>query len=241
MNPLIIFMHIPKTGGLTLRKIIDQQYMKNEIYHISRGVDVNKLKERLNNGKIKAVYGHNRFGIHKYFSNRLFTYITLLRDPVERVISTYYYILERPQNRLHHLAKEVTFKQFVEESYSEFHIPVNNHQTRFLSGQKQPDLEMALKNMQQHFQVVGITEQYNESLFLMKKHFGWKNIYYEKINQTSSRPKAADLPESLIQLIESKNELDLALYNAAKKRLNEQLSELSIQDKKALKHYLDQA
>ncbi|WP_026674516.1 hypothetical protein [Alkalihalobacterium bogoriense] len=52
-----------------------------------------------------------------------------------------------------------------------------NLQTRFLSGQlgyplTEQDLQKVVKNIETHFSVVGITEEFNESLFLMKQRFG---------------------------------------------------------------------
>ncbi|AXI39410.1 hypothetical protein CX649_07020 [Bacillaceae bacterium ZC4] len=236
--PLVIFMHIPKTGGLTIRKLMEQQYRLKEIMLIRSDLDLNQQMKQADNTQIKALYGHNRFGIHQHIQKRSFTYISMLRDPVERVISTYYFILERPQNRLHQLAKKVTFEQFVQEKHPEFHVPVNNHQTRFMSGKKIPDLKLALKNMEQFFSVVGVTEKFNESIFLMKKHLGWKNISYQKVNQTNNRPKKSDLDDSLIQLIESKNQLDLALYSKAKEKLEKMLDELTAKEKQELNKYL---
>ncbi|WP_051428308.1 sulfotransferase family 2 domain-containing protein [Bacillus sp. J33] len=85
---VLIFMHIPKTGGTTLSRIIDMQYKPNEIYRTYKNVV--KAQGKMTDNNIRCIQGHDYFGIHKQI-NKPFKYVTLLRDPVERVISNYYY------------------------------------------------------------------------------------------------------------------------------------------------------
>jgi len=99
---MIIFQHIPKTGGSSLKKIIESQYHPLQIYRIY-GVEnreVNKSSDwykqhyyKINPVRrlfLKCIMGHSAGGFigadiryHKAFS--------LLRDPVDRVLSLYYY------------------------------------------------------------------------------------------------------------------------------------------------------
>src|SRR5438045_9763500 len=50
--------------------------------------------------RLRVVRGHLFYGIHEFLPQGA-TYITMLRDPVARLLSTYYFILRRPLHPLH--------------------------------------------------------------------------------------------------------------------------------------------
>ncbi|MEH7238305.1 sulfotransferase family 2 domain-containing protein [Bacillus sp. JJ1562] len=186
--------------------------------------------------ELEVIYGHCRFGIHKEFTGS-YKYITMLRDPIERIISTYYFAKRRPQNRMYESANTYDFKEFIEWELSQNNPAFENHQTRFVSGEKKPDLEKAIENIHESYSVVGIMEMFDESIFLMKEYLDWEDISYEKENVTSNWPKQADLPQNTIALIAEKNQLDLELYQYAKKLLVENINQLPRRTKKALEEY----
>ena len=102
----VIFLHIPKVGGSTISKIIERQYRPRNIFHvrdnssqkrIQNCVDEFKVLPVAEKERIKVLMGHMGFGLHNFLPQPS-VYFTLLRDPVERVISYYYFILRPQQN-----------------------------------------------------------------------------------------------------------------------------------------------
>ena len=95
MENLLIYLHIPKTGGTTLRDIIQYQYKSNKILTIPT---LSESKDIINNlsldreKQLDIIQGHLQYGIHKKL-NRNIKYFTMLRDPIKRILSTYYYII----------------------------------------------------------------------------------------------------------------------------------------------------
>lgn len=106
------FLHISKTGGTTFTKHITGNLKKEEYIELSSqslglADEVNNYKriesaaytyiekmskERLK--KVKFVYGHLLpYGLHKFFPKKP-RYITIVRNPVERVVSNYNYLLK---------------------------------------------------------------------------------------------------------------------------------------------------
>ncbi len=232
-------MHIPKTGGITLRNIIDKQYAQEQIMKLPQK---RKLAQVLNQPKrnfenLQCIYGHHRFGIHEHFQ-KPFSYITMLRHPVERIISTYFFILQNERNRMHEKVKNMTFEEFILSPDPNIQVPLSNHQTRFISGEKNPDFQKAQLNIKQHFSAIGITEMYNESLFIMKKKLGWNDISYTKKNITKIRSKKDDIPEDLLQVIKEKNELDIQLYDDAKAMLLKEIESLDQPSKNDLNEFI---
>lgn len=227
-NPLLIHLHIPKTAGVTLRRIEDRQYPANAILTLQtpeteHWPELHALpidQEQT----VSLIRGHFAYGIHTLLQ-RPAQYFTLLRDPVERIISLYHYGLEGKSKWIHKQINEnnMTLSDFAASGK----IQTSNHQTRLISGYSGPldgALERAKQNLDAHFAVVGTADRFDETLLLLKRIFGWKSVYYHRRNVAWNRPSRKEMPDSLVRLIESHNELDTELYRYVSRRLEVELN-----------------
>lgn len=216
-------MHIPKTGGTTLSWIIQTLYQKSTLYS---GQNILFLKDKIEQSE--ALLGHFHFGIHRHFSKPSF-YITMLRDPVDRIISEYYYIKKEPSinSYISNLIKsnKMSLEEYVVYDEKFFSRP-KNKQTRYFCGGQTPDLELAKKNLSDHFLIVGITELFDESVSLMKHELGWKNLNYLKRNVNNDKPLKNDFSTKTIDKIIENNTLDIELYQYSKDLLNKKLQNI---------------
>jgi len=224
-NELLIFLHIPKTGGTTLTKVIEQQYQNN--FHYEKG-DLSKLKMDLE--RAETILGHLPFGAHRYVSKKC-TYITMLREPVEHVTSWFYYRYKSPYFDPY----DGSFEDYLNDDI--FNLTYSNLQTRFICGDDPPSFEKAKMILTTYFSVVGITELFAESLFFMKKKFHWQEVFVEKSNVNRNRPLREHLPKSTIEIICKKNEIDLKVYNFAKNKLLKKIAGLDDQTKRELNQF----
>lgn len=207
---MLIFVHIPKTAGGSLISIISSQYDSHEIFRM--GFPEQNTAAKINHN-IKCVLGHTFYGQHEELAPHI--YVTMLRDPVERVISHYYY------------AKDILKSEKVERySLEEFAQSgwYANMQTRYITGGK-PELEKAINHLKT-FGFFGITEMFAESVFLMKKTLGWEDIHYSAVNVNTGRPKKETIPKETVEIIKKANHLDIQLYQWAKKDFEDRLSAL---------------
>lgn len=231
----VIFLHIPKTAGTTLDQIIFRHYRFKNVYQTGliaqQGVrDYIKMSEA-EKANYRLLKGHLNFGIHKYVPNA-WAYFTFLREPIDRTISHFYYIA---QSKNHALYNQIQSQQMGIGEYIESGLDpmLFNAQTRLLSGVwdtipagtcTPEHLEQAKENLEKHIKVIGLTEQFDESLILLRETFGWSHLHYTRQNVTSNRPKTEGLSPEELSAVKSANELDLALYEFALPLFQEQIT-----------------
>jgi hypothetical protein len=208
-----------------LTKILQRQYSKKEIFRIYGTTNIEKIEkiQELSiheRSKIKLIHGHCHFGVHKMLP-QLSTYITMLRNPVKRVISHYYFAKKTPYHYLYEIIEQ---KKMSLEDYitSQITCELDNEQVRLISGNvhvayghcTEEMLEVAKNNLKKYFSVVGTLEHFDKTLIALQSELGYKNIFYVKQNVNISNSDL-DINKKTIQLIESNNQLDINLYNYA--------------------------
>jgi Galactose-3-O-sulfotransferase len=218
----LIFVHVPKTAGRTLNRVLRRQYRRSETIDFTT---LDKPLEEFRNvpieerARARLVLGHVHYGVHRWIPGDA-TYITILRDPVHRVLSLYGYILRQPRHPLHDqlITAGIGLEEFVQTGLDR--SQVDNGQTRQIAGVQETDvirghLGRAIENLQD-FAVVGLAERFDETLILMKRELGWRTPFYVSQN-VSPRPATGShaISDQALGLIREKNGLDLELYSEA--------------------------
>jgi len=223
----LIFLHIPKTAGTTLNRIIERQYSPFAIFtmdphRIRATAERFKQLPEARRRRLQVVRGHLFYGIHEFLPQGA-TYITMLREPVARLLSSYYFVLRRPLNPLHRKFKR---ERLGVEDCIRLFPDRNNTQCRFIAGVKDTAiaderlLDMAKENLTKSFSVVGICERFEESLILISKTFGWAISAYENHKVAKIRPM---VEAKLVDLVSEHNRLDVELYEFGKKLFEQSL------------------
>ncbi len=227
---LFIHLHIPKTGGTTLRDIIQRQYRAEKILMIPKLEESENILKEVSTSQInqlKLIQGHLKYGIHNHFHRRA-KYFAIIRDPINRVLSTYYYVLSQknnPQN-LSTSNNQMTIYDFVKSGVNPFLI---NGQTKLISGKTgnidNPIIEseelfsLAKENIENDFLFLGITEMFDETILILKNMLGWHMPYYSIANRTKKKPNYDAVNPTIISFIKEHNQLDIKLYNITKTSL----------------------
>lgn len=230
MDNKIVFLHIAKAGGTTLRRVFKQMYSESEIYEIvSRGKMTRQNIEKFINipekdkVNIKLLMGHYSYGIHQYLSPKA-KYVSMLRHPVKRVVSGYNYAKSNPNHFLYQKTKSITISDFLQ-------LPEvredRNRMVQRIAGVEWNELNddafaVAKNNIEKNFIALGIMECFNDSLLLFKKVLNWREYPVYIRSNTTSVPKAQIHSEE-IDKIEKLYHLDLKLYNWAYQRFKAEL------------------
>jgi hypothetical protein len=234
----LIFLHLPKTAGTTLARILDRQYRLAAVlrlYHSSSGAELATMPQA-ELERVRVIMGHFKFGAHQFLS-RPSCYVTVLREPIERVISHYFSVRRSPTHYLYDVARGMSLSEFVVACGPD---EPNNDQIRLLAGDAGLDnsgrsgqhmLAAAKQHLNDHFVVTGLTEDFDRSLLVMKRALGWTTPFYVKENVTRHRPPKERISEETLQVIAAHNQLDIELYQHARALLqaNVQLHGISLE------------
>lgn len=230
----VVFVHIPKTAGTTLACILYRHYSHDRIFffgcwpEIGEGLRQYRRLPPSAKTRYRVFLGHQPFGLHEYVPKPV-KYMTLLRDPVERVISHYYhrYRKKHPNDPQSIYQPLVSLEDYV-VSEPFWH----NWQCKFLHGPADvfatngscpKTIDTVKRNIEEHSVMVGLTERFDESLVLFKMALGWGAPCYTRMNIGNGRPRKQDLSGNVVKAIEQANELDMELYRFAEKRFEEQI------------------
>ena len=230
----VIFIHIPKAAGSTLKDIIRAQYPEGTIFEIDNVKARDEDLERLSSQKLaslRCVHGHTAFGVHRLLPNPS-TYITLLRQPVERIISHYYWVKSHPN---HYLYQRVMVNNLSLLDYATLGLDqdLDNGQARFITGLWDSDshselLTTAKRNLTDSFLAFGPVERFDGVLGLFHRRLGWRLTPYVRQNVTANRLPKSAIDSHTIQRIEKVNAADMELYDWSTGRFDEMLREYNI-------------
>lgn len=236
IDPVIIFLHVPKTAGCTVGYILKQQYplVKDYIFHKLEDIDDFRILDDQTRNTFNIISGIFQFGIHHYI-NRDSIYFTFLRDPFERTISKYFHFLCDRINPYFEcmVNNKMNLKEFVATNCNGLRPTLDNGQVRLISGvpfslQKKVSrqmLDIAKENLEKHISVVGLNEKFDETLLILQKEFNWNfDPFYIKQNVTRHRAQVNDIDTDTLKVIKEKNEYDIELYEYAKELFEVQMS-----------------
>jgi hypothetical protein len=202
-NPVIIFLHIHKTGGTSFRSILEKNFgascchtnqTRRELFTQADLEFVKKVFPRL-----RAITGHNLIDPLQLSVSDPF-YATFLREPVARAISHYQDSVLRGGNR-------ASFEESLQNDGR-----LSNWHVKLMAGGE--NLDQA-KYFLERCDFIGLTEKFNLSLEVFGKlapcplNLNYKRLIVAKDNKIQ---KALLADPRMLEMARERNQLDLELY-----------------------------
>jgi hypothetical protein len=236
----LVFVHIPKTAGLTFRALLANHFDVRETYPrpdewwwVARDTDANLARYRLFNGHYVYSAGERlRKPVH----------VTMLRHPLDRLISTYHYLRQNPNSFQYDYVsgRKLTLEEFLEDPVtaraqrdwqSGFvgSVPLAElmgHQARMTDLAAWTGAEtrsfypslgsgVAIERLES-FAMFGLCERFQDAVYMLHYVFGWKPAKeYQSFNIAGRGSRRAELSPALIDGVLERNAEDVALYARA--------------------------
>ena len=202
----LIAIHIPKTAGKSFVAILRSIYGEENVFWSGRD-DTGKVllefeKAGLENMP-KVLSGHFSFRqVSRIYRSANVPLVTWLRDPIERVISDYFFFIMRIQSGLNR--KNV---HRWNETLLEFAcLPeCRNRMSKFLDGIKLKEVFF-----------FGLAEHFDEDFQEMRRRLGWPAVEPVYINSNRDfRSQFSPIPPENIEQLKKWNKEDIELYREA--------------------------
>jgi hypothetical protein len=226
----VVFVHIPKTAGETFAAVLDPLLSglpRLPKESLETGADVSPQDV----AGYRFFSSHVRHDAYTALLPGGFLMMTIVRDPVRRTISHYQH-LQRVEDSTGSPArdfelrkiKRLTLEEFVvNDTYSEARIAVNL-QTWMLGGVDPrvvrdpfPGALACAKQRLERAAFFGLTERFQDSLFLLSFVFGWPPIPNSlELNRAPASDRSPELNPRTLSLIKQRVDLDLELYEFAR-------------------------
>ena len=245
-TPLLIHLHIPRNAGSTLGRLLRSHLgfwpPANLLHHFQtlgyyrlegfeRRLAAIGAMSQSTRQRVRLFEAHAGYGLHEQLPQPSI-YLTMLREPVDRAISVYYY-----QHQHDRIPNEMTLEQFVRAADPQRVWWVDNAQVRYLAGANgqivdvphgqctRTMLDVAIERLDQAFAFVGIVEQFEASIVLLRRTLNWRGCYYVASNMSKRRRRIQELQESELALLNEHNELDIELYRHARSLFERRVEE----------------
>jgi hypothetical protein len=210
-RPLLVFVHINKTAGTTLRYILRSSYGARhcdvEPWHAAWSdppfstADLRRVRKLY--PRLASIAGHRITGyVDLEEAGTDLRYLTFLREPVALCASRFQYQLDYRKK------KNLMFEEWIEKDW------VRNSQTQLIGGTTDPAHATSVIDRKEMF--VGLTERFDESIVMLRElRAPDLQIGYRPVNVAKSSGVAKRLlsdPRTR-QLIVDANQADLELYD----------------------------
>lgn len=241
-NTAIIFTHIPKCAGTSLRESIIVNNIEPSLIYRS-----GSFKKILHYKKdLRYIIGHWPLGIENYvhitnpLRKRKKLRITFLREPIDHLISFFYF--QKQQINYSAFKDEIENKSIVE--FYETVPRALNLQTKFCAGVlyeqlfrrtakkgSHVQLAKAKDNLIHKFDFVGQFENYATDLQTIANQFNLNlKLTHNSVTKTKKRPAKNELTESELNKLRELNSLDINLYKFATENIFNQRTNIEVNE-----------
>lgn len=239
-----VFSHVPKTGGTSVEYILAKNFLPAEVLHVN-APDLLQLPEVISMKKQmpKLLCGHHPMHgiLYQLLKDQPVFHFTMLRDPIDRVISYYNYVKGKSDHPMHKHAAKQSLQAFFHDNPSP---ELRNGQSKRFSGHLHSGviddaglIDISIEVMNTCFSLVLTTCLFDQGLLLLKNRLNLTDLFYQNKNISAKYIKKSQLDDGTLNLITEHNQADTALYQWAKKHclelINSEIDQTTLNQFKA--------
>lgn len=205
---LIVFVHIPKAAGTSLNDVLRRVYGRTFLQFHRRLHDFDMASvtpEQARN--ILALSAHLPYGFHRrlgqkkvgaggdgLFEGRSISYISVVRDPIDRLYSFYRYVLMTPAHILHDSTKGMDCQTFFNHLEETKNGVLSNQQCALIIGRR-GDANSAIAKVDGDYMAVVTLDNISGLVSYLDRALKWPagNAEIGVHNRSSNRNDPADL------------------------------------------------
>ncbi|MGQ0502019.1 MAG: glycosyltransferase family 2 protein [Panacagrimonas sp.] len=206
----IVFVHAPKTAGISLFNVLKDWAGADQAIRYPRAVPKHREALMALRGEkldaLRVVSGHFRYPVFRQACGDDWQYISVVRDPVDRIVSVYRYIKGWQEHPAHDEVRNLDFAGFFAWLNKNPHN--QNTQVKLLTGQD--DLEQA-KRVAGQYRLIGSVSRMD----LFERELGrllGQPVHIGTHNQSKSSFSPEDISDALRAEIEAANAVDRAFF-----------------------------
>ncbi|MCW8060196.1 sulfotransferase family 2 domain-containing protein [Agrobacterium tumefaciens] len=230
--PKIAFVHIPRTGGTAIGAALDAAYRNfprinfyaDDSGSATAGIELFRNQSSEFRNSFRLLRGHFVFDFVRDLEG--VKYVTILREPVQRLVSYYYYAISEPRHYLHNwlIQRRIRLADFIA---SDVGADVDNYQVRAVSGVRfssprervtRAHCDIAKANLAASFAAFGITENLSGTLHSFANILGFNLTSGEDPN-AGRYPRDSLAPAEAVAKCRAVNQYDVELYEFARELL----------------------
>lgn len=243
-----IFCHLPSSGGNSVFNFVKRHTEEDDNYCPAGGSFEKQQSEIFSfteekKRSFKFYHGHENMGLHTILPQKC-DYFTFLREPVTTFVSEYYYAWSiavtkgvffeyyTDHKNINDLADHLLSKRtspmgtgYIVHQLNQFAPPWIDEKDYIARDDiNPPEAEQRTRqNLEKYFFMVGITERFDESMFLLARKLGWKSLpYWHHKGGVKNRPKVEEHPKLVLKKIEMLVGHSITIYNEQLKKFNEE-------------------
>ncbi|GAB1392829.1 hypothetical protein MASR1M60_09920 [Rhodocyclaceae bacterium] len=224
----IFFIHIPKTAGSTVIQSLGNSFPISKQAHHIEGVLVDGVLDQTYR-KAEFLSGHipYNYALQAVQGLNRYSFISIVRDPVEHFYSTVSYTREQPRSaipqsliEMHGRLGNLPLDEFI-KTMTGFEIDFfQNPQSRILSGVydvSSIDPSSFMATISTYYDLVGTTENLDVFLSRAAVKYNLKNVILnKKLNVTKNKIKRIDESTAAHKIIKDLVSYDILIYEKIK-------------------------
>jgi hypothetical protein len=240
----IVFHGINKSGSLCLAKVIRDAYAKagrmEEIhshYHSQPWIELDKYLDLFRTTRPPGFFIAHYLFWQVPFDDPELIFITQFRHPLTRHLSIYEWLRKR------HILGGGTpqsypgFEEYVRAGAGKRHAQIVHFSARYgenfhrLQHSLTPEemFERSIQNIERHVYFAGISELFEETIFVVAHICGLRNVsVWKRDERNVGRPMSWTLEQKTIDLVHEVYRYDFKLYDWVKRRFQGLLDKISL-------------